>query len=93
LTGIKKVNISIRTDNKCIKFLGSASRVNSVVPWEQTDGQTEMTQLLPAFHYFANSPKRNSSVKCRIQEITGTVRGFAGVENCPFISYLTVINN
>lgn len=50
-----------------------------------------MTQLLPAFYYFANSPKRNSKVKCRIQEKTGTVRGFTGVESYPFIPYLTVI--
>jgi hypothetical protein len=59
----------------------------------RTDGQTEMTKLLAAFHKFAISPKRNSNVKCRIQEITGTARGFVGIESRPFIPYFIVIIN
>jgi len=41
-----------------IKFHEKPSNGNRVVPYGWTDGQTGMTELLVAFHNFANVPKK-----------------------------------
>jgi hypothetical protein len=37
-----------------------ASNGSRIVPYETTDEQTDITNLIVAFHYFANAPKNEA---------------------------------
>jgi hypothetical protein len=65
-----KIEISRQFFEKCssINFHENPCCGSRVIPWEQTDGRTDMTKLIVAFRNFANAPINITHVpKCSIK--------------------------